>query len=417
MQPKRSHRSPRGQALLLIALGIVALIGLTAITIDGGNAYSEKRHAQNAADTTVLAAALAKVRNEDWHGVGLQRASSNGYDNNGTTNTVVLYNCDDPAASCGFYQGNPEYVQAIIGATIDTYFAPVVGIRQLHIRVNAVARAAPPKSDQMFNGQAVVGLAPHDCQAVKYQGNASTSIPYGGIFVNSDCADSAFFNHSGSAQLSTPSLCAVGGIEVDPGALAPGTVVTTGCQSVGYPPPGIIEPDPICTGNALKVGTTLTAGTFTGTFPPAGVTNLQSGIFCVNGDFDLGSTDSLTGHDVVIRVNGGHDVRWNAGAVVNLTAPTSGPFQGLLLLLPLPSDPSTCSNSTVRLNGHSSSHIVGTIMAMCSDVIVEGTGSSGIFGQIIGYTVELTGTSNNSIIYDNAQNYDAMQPGSVEGTE
>jgi hypothetical protein len=54
---------------------------------------------------------------------------------------------------------------------------------------------------------------------------------------------------------------------------------------------------------------------------------------------------------------------------------------------------------------------------MCSDIIVEGTGSSGIFGQIIGYTVELTGTSTNTIVYDDQQNFDAEVPPSIELTQ
>ena len=100
---------------------------------------------------------------------------------------------------------------------------------------------------------------------------------------------------------------------------------------------------------------------------------------------------------------------------ISLTAPTSGPFDGLLLLLP--SDPGNAPDATVTLNGNSTSTITGTIMAMSADVSVEGTGASGIFGQIIGYTIDLTGASDNSIIYNDAQNYDALKPGAVEQTQ
>ena len=410
---KPINRTERGQALILIVIGIIALIGMTGLTVDGGGAYAEKRNAQNAADTAVLAAALAKVHGDDWQSVAFSRAASNGYDNNGTTNAVEVYGCEDPSSSCGYYEGNSEYVESVITSTIKTYFAPVVGVRELTVQVSAVARAVPSITTQMFDGHAVVGLAPHDCQAVKYQGNANTSIPYGGIFVNSDCDDSAFFNHSGAAQLSTPSLCTVGGIQYAPGALDIPSI-TTGCEPVGYPPTNIVETDPVCTGNAIQNGSTMSAGSYTGTFPPAGVTSLVSGVYCVHGDFRLNGGDSLTGHQVVIRVDGG-DVSWNGGAYVDLTAPTSGPFDGLLLLLP--SDPGNAPDATVTLNGNSTSTITGTIMAMSADVSVEGTGASGIFGQIIGYTIDLTGASDNSIIYNDAQNYDALKPGAVEQTQ
>src|SRR5512141_2701217 len=60
-----SNRKERGQALVLIVFAIVGLIGLTGLAIDGGNAYSDRRHAQNAADTAALAAALSKTHAAD----------------------------------------------------------------------------------------------------------------------------------------------------------------------------------------------------------------------------------------------------------------------------------------------------------------------------------------------------------------
>jgi Tfp pilus assembly protein PilV len=57
-----NHRSERGQALVLIVIGIIGLVGITALSIDGGNAYFDRRRAQNAADTAAMAAGLAKVR-------------------------------------------------------------------------------------------------------------------------------------------------------------------------------------------------------------------------------------------------------------------------------------------------------------------------------------------------------------------
>ncbi len=71
--------SERGQAIILIALSIVGLLGLVALAVDGGNAYSERRRAQNAADTTVLDAALAKLRGQNLYTEGLARAASNKY--------------------------------------------------------------------------------------------------------------------------------------------------------------------------------------------------------------------------------------------------------------------------------------------------------------------------------------------------
>jgi Putative Flp pilus-assembly TadE/G-like len=396
------HPTQRGQALVMIALAAVGLFAFAALAIDGSAIFSDRRHAQNAADTSALAAALAKARSDPlkpWESTGLARAASNGYNDNGITNDVLFYSppIDGP------YQGDDQYVQVKIRSDVKLFFARIIGRQKATNHVEAVARATPSDHDQMFSGNAVVGLAPHDCHAVTYQGNADTTITGGGIFVMSDCPDAAFFNHSGAAELTAPSLCAVGGIEYRPGALDVPSV-SEGCS----PPPQIAEPNPACGGPAVKTGNTLSPGSWTGHFPPSGVDTLEGGVYCVDGDFRLNGGDSLTGYGVVIRMNSGV-VTWNGGATVHLSAPTEGDFNGLLMYMP-----SSTNCSTITLNGNSGSTIVGTILAPCSNVTVEGTGDTGIDGQIIGYTVDLTGTSSNSIHYNDEQNYDALIPPSLE---
>src|SRR6185436_4073542 len=89
----------RGQALVVIAIAAIALFAFAALAIDGSMVFSDRRHAQNAADTAALDAALAKVRGGNWNAEGLDRALSNGYSND-TDSTVVVLICTDPAASC-----------------------------------------------------------------------------------------------------------------------------------------------------------------------------------------------------------------------------------------------------------------------------------------------------------------------------
>ena len=62
MKPRLQER---GQALVIIALAVVGLFGFSALAIDGSRVFSDRRNAQNAADTAALSAALAKIRAED----------------------------------------------------------------------------------------------------------------------------------------------------------------------------------------------------------------------------------------------------------------------------------------------------------------------------------------------------------------
>ena len=104
----------RGQALILIAFAMVGLVAMVGLAIDGSAKFSDRRHAQNAADTAAMAAALAKVdaiANSLSNNPaicppasgtpsavctslltdGFSRATSNGYNNNLTTNTVEIF--------------------------------------------------------------------------------------------------------------------------------------------------------------------------------------------------------------------------------------------------------------------------------------------------------------------------------------
>ncbi len=53
----------RGQIIILVALGLVALLGMTALIIDGGNAWAQRRGTQNATDSAALAGATVMVQN------------------------------------------------------------------------------------------------------------------------------------------------------------------------------------------------------------------------------------------------------------------------------------------------------------------------------------------------------------------
>ncbi len=56
----RGKKTERGQALIMIALAMVGLAGMVGLVVDGGNAFLDRRNAQNAADSAALAAALTR---------------------------------------------------------------------------------------------------------------------------------------------------------------------------------------------------------------------------------------------------------------------------------------------------------------------------------------------------------------------
>ncbi len=190
-------KTERGQALILITFAAIGLFAFAALAIDGSRAFSNKRHAQNAADTAALAAALAHLRctpapcdaaarSAAAEAAALARADSNGYDNNGTTNEVHVYNppIDGP------YAGNSEYIQVKIVSSIPATFARVIGRQTLTSAVEAVTRVqGTGTSSSSYPTDALVALRETDC-GICSGGNLNLHVLGSGVFSNSpdnDC--------------------------------------------------------------------------------------------------------------------------------------------------------------------------------------------------------------------------------------
>ncbi len=413
------HRTEHGQALVLIAIGLLALIAITALAIDAGNAFSDRRQAQNAADTAVLAAALEKIQDTPssdpdgltWSSAGLARASSNGYTNtnNDVCSTVCVNN--PPVAGCnetnGPYVGNLEYFQVIIRSNVDTYFAPIVGIDQVHNCVEAIARAQPPVPAPIAFGNAMVSLNPQICKAFWVHGTSDAEVTGGGVFVNSACDSGAFqaFDQSGNGKINAPSICVVGGATYNASDVSPAPVKCT--ETIPYPPEWL-WPQPSCgSTNGTNIDDILTPGNIPGDWF-IGDKTLESGIYCISGDVSFNANDHITGTGVLLYfINGGLNI--NGGAEVYLSAQTTGDYVGLLIYLPI------TNPRTVTLNGNGNSEFTGTILAPASEILVNGTGSAyGYRSQIIGYKIDLVGSSATSIDYNDNENYDITMPPSIE---
>ena len=429
----RKSRSERGQAIVLIAIAIVGLIAITGLVVDGGMAYADRRQAQNAADAAVMAASLARARGENYQYAAIQQALQNGYANDGEQSEVQVHN---PPIS-GPYTGNAQYIQVIVTSRQRTFFAPVIGVEDITNTVEAVARVKPAEWSQIMGGYAVISLAPHsNCQNAKAfwaHGEGTLELQGGGIWINSNhptCAfiqqgngsiafeDSSPFIVVGGASIQKPQLVkrqvqGLGYMQRAEGGSIP-MQPSVGAVPIPYPPP-FVMPKPSCGGKPAKVsddGSTMSPGYWdvekNEKFPPKGVTTLKSGVYCINGNVRVNGGETLEGTGVLLVVENG-SVIFSGGATIDLGAPGGGPFQGLLLYLPMGND------GTVVLNGNAESSFRGTILAPASLIRLAGNESSyGFHSQIIGLYIEITGSSNMLVKYLDSQNYDAVISPSVE---
>jgi hypothetical protein len=472
-----NKKSQKGQALILIALGIVGLVGITALAIDGGNIFAQRRHAQNAADTASLAGALEKVNDTLPTGIFLNDGDKNGVtwkqaalnliaDNLESikdieikdivipTQTVDSIEVPNPGPDCSGhatpYDGNKDYVQVLIKISVKSYFAQVVGRESTNVCVDAIARANPPSKSSFMEGNAISVLAPHACPAFTYNGNADTSLIGGGIFINSDGLEKnncgSFFCNSSTSELIAPNLTNIGKNQNNCTLNIPKIEENQTDRQQPYPP-NITWPDPVkdcgprgtnslvVNGNRMGPAAGQAAGNWDdktqGKFPPTGVTYLDQGLYCIYSEkfgFDLSYQDSLFGNNITLAVIMG-GLKWTGSdpklydTAVRLYAPkapdscTADPTQPPCYYAYnglLIYLPLT-NSSDVTFNGNSDWDLRGTVLAPASFVTIDGTNDSySLNVQIIAYTAKITGTANINFNYDDAWNWDAQNSGILE---
>lgn len=131
-------RRDHGATIIFVALTMVALMGFTALGVDGGALWSDHKQLQNGADAGALAIAQACADGNcgDYATAANQYAISNKLDTNASG---VVTNLDTGAGS----------VTVQDTSTRQLWFAPVIGINTETIRASATATWGP-KSAGVF---------------------------------------------------------------------------------------------------------------------------------------------------------------------------------------------------------------------------------------------------------------------------
>jgi len=448
-------KNERGQALILIALAAIGLFAITGLAIDGSAKFSDRRHAQNASDTASLAAALEKataltdgLSNESPSShlvetcppptgvtpspvcdalqlAGLDRADSNGYDNDLTSNTVEVYS---PPIS-GYYTGDESYVQVIITSHVNTFFARVVGVPQTHNTVEAVALTK--EGGPLFNGASVVSTNPNpNCSgglgsgggSVDVSGSGNINLSGGGIFVNSS-ASCGFSQPNCTGATLTITGGGISSAGSDINSCNPSIPTNELAEQVVVPDEIYMPAEPIeCSQTASATNIPLgsdywyiSPGYYVD-FPQFGIINnnkhiiMEPGVYCVDSDIHWsGATfDSLDGTSgVTIYIKSGHDFSTSINSPIWLNASNSGEYAGYLMIM----DGSMSSIQTCTINGGSYLDINGTIFAPYCNITINGDNSSNsnFNAQVIGWDIKLNGNSTINFNYDPSQNAESKR--------
>src|SRR3954463_594515 len=135
----------RGTVVALVAIGLVPLLGILAITLEGGLLMAERRRVQATADAAALAAADMLFRNYpalrgvDDNGQAAQAvlnlAKDSGYANDGISSLGTV----NIPPSSGNFAGRPGYAEVILESRVERGFSNLWGSGRIPVRSRAVS--------------------------------------------------------------------------------------------------------------------------------------------------------------------------------------------------------------------------------------------------------------------------------------
>jgi len=420
-----AKHNQKGQALVLIAATIAALIGFVGLAVDSGIALSDRTKAQAAADSAAMTAAVQYSGNQNEAiNAGLNIANLNGFDNDGTTNTVTIQSSN---ANSECVSGNGREFTVSITSIVPTTFSSAFGFESNTNNVQAISLKCLGSNGPLFNGNAVVCLSPY---GYSYHSGNSNAVRWfitgSGIFANNDAytkrTTSVTFLPSGAGNCVT----AVGDASSN-WSCTPSEYQTSQAIPYTYNSMKALFPYPSCPEEAHAVesgGTIYEAPGYEG--QGSNVSSWEGhyapGVYCIN-DPDGNYHGSITGSDVTFYLRGDVDFKFNGHGYFGATAPTSGPYKGILILgdplgaanpdSPLPYGQDCTQSAEFRGNGSTLS--MGTIYLPAACIDFRGNADGALQRtQLIGYKVTSNGTADVAINFNSNDNYQTTSPGMLQ---
>lgn len=403
----RYKESECGQALIFIVFVFIGLLGFVGLAIDGGRLFSERRQSQSASDNASLAAARALCIGQDLVSAALSIANSNGFDNNGSTNTITIHR---PPIS-GQYIGDANSIEVIIDSNLPGSFISLVYPGPIQVNSRSVSRCTPSHTSGVGDGNAIITLYPTQSGSLSLTGNGNVTVTSGGIFVNSNA--SSAMRLTGNGNVHADSISIVGGwTKTGNGTATPTPTIHVAPMTdplVSVPPP--TQPGGSCTTISLTDNNDVTIDP--GYYCSISLTGngsliMNPGIYYIQNGLSATGNGNIVAHNAMIYCKTG-SFSLTGNGNFDVTAPTTGDYAGMALFM------DRANTSAVRLTGNGNSTSTGTIYAAASPITLTGNGSSSVMNsQVIANTITTTGNGNINVNYVPGQNYQITYPPTID---
>jgi hypothetical protein len=374
--------------VIIAALILPAVLGFTALAVEGGLWYADQHQLRNMVDTAALAAGWARKDGADELEEAIASVGEMGYD--ADLDEIVVIS---PPES-GVYEGDEKAIEIVAVRTRPLRLAALfMDDTDVDIRARAVVRFDEAPGAPVC----LLALRPTG-QGYTGTGTSEAMLENCGVHVNSQ---------SGGALTMTGGAI-VGADFVHVG----GTITTSGHPEIiseDIETGADIVPDPYAdmefpgagtcnhTNYSTTTSATLNPGRYCGGIQVTSQANitLNPGVYIIDkGSFSLSGQTTLTGNGVTIILTGsGTDwasASFAGGTTVDLKAPTTGEYAGMVLM-----KDRLATSGSVSLTGGSAMKLHGAVYVPTHGISYTG-GSDQDNGctQIVAYAITLVGNSN-----------------------
>jgi len=370
-------RETKGNIAIVTALTLPLLAGAAGFGVETAFWYHKDLELQQAADKSAYTAALEKRAGSNSSKIldtATYIATENGYQ----PGTLAVHN----PPSTGTYAGDTKAIEVELSIELPRYFTSFFFDDMVTERVRAVALM------QTAANACVLALSTTAANAALFSGSADLNLAGCTVMSNSMASDSVHVQ--GSAKLTTDCIIAVGNVSLTSGATmteCPGAI--TNAPPAADPFADVPVPDTSGPTYTSTSGAVLQPGHYTNGMNLSGTKTLSPGVYVVSGgNFRINANANISGSGVTIYFTAGTSVSINGTATVNLSAPTSGTYSGMLFF----GDRS--ATDSVTLNGTADSILTGAIYFANQDINYLGNFSgNGGCTQVVGKTVEWSGNT------------------------
>ncbi len=378
---------------------LLVLLLMAGLGVDVGYLRYQRQQMQKAADAGAVAAGAALVYHGSYVSAARNDAAANGF-THGVGGVTVAVN--SPPTS-GAYSGNANYVEVIVSQPRPTFFMRVGGFTSVNVSARAVSSAANSGSGCIY------ALDPTDSSSFFMNGSSSLNSACG-VLVNSNSGAALTKTGSGYIAITDGGVGVVGGVNNNgnSGSISPTPI--TGIAPFSDPLSWLAAPTVgSCDYNNTKItssgSVTLTAGVYCG-----GITITGSGTvtfdasngkpFILNGGgFTTNGSAKLIGSGVTFYNTGTTSgsaktryapVHFGGSSGTSLTAPTSGPFAGILFF----QDRTIQDYSGQNIwDGSNVDKYEGAIYSPTVPVTYTGTTGHAAYSIIVGWQIAIQGTA------------------------